>query len=365
VRTLLAIAWLAGCSTVPATQVIVEVDAEPFFTRQAALRLEVWNEERARTEVSVALAEASFPIRLPLVPRDGDSSRTFEVMATAIDAAGNSLARTRVLGGYVEDELRTIELVLEESCVGVDCEPSQRCVAGACVDACDRTTGRLPAACAASCEVDADCPGGACRAGACALLSSCEELAARGFSETGLYAVDLDASDARAPELVQCDMQTDLGGWTLVARSAGTDANTQFGWSGRTGDVLDPSAPYSLGIAGAPAAFSEILFGDANGNELAERGYVVFVGPEFATAQASSTLWVRDSLRTVLGACEPQGEGFMFSNAGFTAQEGYYFFRDNDMREPWGLTPAGYNSSEPTCDRSGELDGRHGVLFVR
>jgi hypothetical protein len=366
VRTALAIAWLAGCSPVPATQVIVEIDAEPFFERlTTALRLEIWDQERARTEITVSLADTDFPVRLPLAPRGGDATRTFEVMATAGDAAGTVLGRTRVLGGYVEHELRTIALVLEESCAGVECGPSERCVGGACADACDRGPARLPAACAAACDRDGDCPGGACRAGACALLASCEELQEIGFAETEAYAIDLDGAGARAPELVQCDMTTDLGGWMLVARSAGSEANADFGWGGRTGDLLDASAAYSLGIATTPATFSEILFGDANGSELAERGYVVFVGPDFVTAQAAGTIAVRDGLRTVLGACEPQGEGFMFSNAGYTADDGYYFFRDNEMREPWGLTPAGYNSSDPTCDRSGELDGRHGVLFVR
>jgi hypothetical protein len=365
VRTAIAIAWLGGCASVPATQVIVSVDAEPFFVRQTAtLRLEVWNDERVRTEIAVDLGSSDFPVRLPLVPLDGQPSRTFEVVATAIDGSGEALGRVRALGGYVEDEVRTIELVLEEACVTVRCGPAQTCSAGGCRDACARSAARLPAICGAGCGSDVECPGGRCDSGACAIVASCEELEARGLRESGLYAIDLDGAGARAPELAYCEMSADGGGWTLVARSAGIETVAEFGWSGGTGDVLDEASPYSLDATGID--FSEVLFGEhAGGHRLGDRAYVAFVGPGFVGAHADDAISIRDGLRTVAGECEPRAEGFMFSLAGFTSAAGYYFFRDNDMREEWGLTARGFKSSDPSCDRSGELDGRHGLLFVR
>src|SRR5690606_29929671 len=79
----------------------------------------------------------------------------------------------------------------------------------------------------------------------------------------GLYEIDPDGPGAAAPIRVFCDLTIDRGGWTLVGRSAeGTTRRSSFGWTSATGSVTDEEEPYSLDVARAKLAFTEVLVAD-------------------------------------------------------------------------------------------------------
>lgn len=68
------------------------------------------------------------------------------------------------------------------------------------------------------CQANTDCITGDCRAGVCRAVTSCQDAQdlLPGVQASGLYRL---GTGAEARE-VWCDMETDLGGWTLVASSA-------------------------------------------------------------------------------------------------------------------------------------------------
>ncbi|MFW6087611.1 MAG: hypothetical protein ACODAG_10440, partial [Myxococcota bacterium] len=153
----LALAWLgstaAGCSDDDPAQVMVFVQAEP-GVREQAEQLEVRIlggpavGDRSLRETLVytdaALDEGlplSWPVRIALVPEDGDTTRTYEVVATA-ENAGGLVARTRVISGYLSGEVLALHVWLRDDCIGVQCADDETCRAGTCepagkVDPCE------------------------------------------------------------------------------------------------------------------------------------------------------------------------------------------------------------------------------------
>ncbi len=137
-------ALLCGCSTDPATQCLVRVDAEPTVRAAArSLRVTIYGGER-REQLAIA-AEHILPSPdgwdslFVLAPLNGDANRVFQVTLEALDDAngtGELVARTGILSGYIAGETRAYELILYDACAGVDCtEPNQVCRAdGECVD---------------------------------------------------------------------------------------------------------------------------------------------------------------------------------------------------------------------------------------
>ncbi len=128
---------------------------------------------------------------------------------------------------------------LDEGCaIDADCE-SGACLGDVCVpepcengalDAgetdvdcggarCDACPGGL------ACSEDGDCESGRCEADACRVLTACDDLWTAGVPrETGVYRL------GEAPyQRVTCDLDTDGGGWTLVAASRGVPLLDQAG----------------------------------------------------------------------------------------------------------------------------------------
>ncbi len=78
-----------------------------------------------------------------------------------------------------------------------------------------------------ACTLPTHCASRQCTAGSCTSLASCKAiLAADATALSGIYEIDPDGAGALTPFLVQCDMASQGGGWTLVAVRAKDTATT-------------------------------------------------------------------------------------------------------------------------------------------
>jgi hypothetical protein len=126
--------------------VVLEIDAESTVrARLAKLTIDVRGgaADDAYTdyhgESHSELQAPTFPIRVALVPRGGDSTRRYQVTASAHAADGSLLAEARVISGYVPDAIRYARLVLQDACIGVAAcgaaaELPLTCSRGVCAD---------------------------------------------------------------------------------------------------------------------------------------------------------------------------------------------------------------------------------------
>ncbi|MEM9195384.1 MAG: lamin tail domain-containing protein [Myxococcota bacterium] len=125
-----------GCNDDETTQVVVVVDADPGIRRDLrTLSIEVFGSAAGGPEEPPFLRELTtvgWPVQVPLAPRDEDASRTFRIVATALDGSG-PIARATLRSGYVEGASRGYYLLLEDSCRGQLCD-GQTCRRGSCID---------------------------------------------------------------------------------------------------------------------------------------------------------------------------------------------------------------------------------------
>lgn len=138
---------LSGCSTetVPRTQVMVVIDAEPAVRAMAVdVDIEVLSgsgpisgwEPRGKRSLTDGDDAVAWPLEAALVPRKGGTDRVFVVIATAYDAAGDPLAQVRAISGYVKGKTLALPMLFEDLCLGkLSCEDTKTCRAGNCVDA--------------------------------------------------------------------------------------------------------------------------------------------------------------------------------------------------------------------------------------
>jgi hypothetical protein len=198
---------------------------------------------------------------------------------------------------------------------------------------------------------------------------------------TGFYWVNMGAGSER----VFCDMTTDGGGWTLVARSGGavgtitascnggkTGVNTPFGWTIARGTASDTTSPYSMGVFNRNLAFTEVLIGSASGTSNSWGPYVY--------AQSLPA-----AFRAALATTEAKGPTTpafsMAAYTGHTTDTTQYFFRDvpdgaRADAPSFGLHADGWQTCYghgATSDSSqaypasygGNLNYTHGMLMVR
>ena len=185
VATLTAAAAL-GCEPTPATEVMVELHAEPgVIARATTLGVRVLGgEQQVVLERDKTVSPTTDPLaRIPLVPRGDDPTRRYTLTAELRDVAGSVLARLEARAGYRDSEFRVLELWFEDACSGkLDCEPGRTCHAGRCLGSCFEpreasASGRsLPTCgecqrcdgeCSAADAIPCGCPGEMCAAGAC------------------------------------------------------------------------------------------------------------------------------------------------------------------------------------------------------
>jgi hypothetical protein len=143
------LAFAASCKfereVIPATQLVVDIDAEPSVRARldsvqvfvAGARHRDNLEERTRVfDASIQPGSApespQFPVRVVLTPEAGDARRVFELTATALDLSGAQVAQARVITGYVSHQIRWVRLVLEDDCIGVTCDDLETCEVGGC-----------------------------------------------------------------------------------------------------------------------------------------------------------------------------------------------------------------------------------------
>ena len=138
------VALLCACSSTPTqTVVIFSADASS-ATRATQLKIEVSASDGSTLRCAegescnfeIDLATNSFPIRMPLIPKDNDASRRFTVTGTLSDDVG-AFSTVRVQSGYTADSKREIVLNFESSCEDVTCDAPNTCSSGTCKAACD------------------------------------------------------------------------------------------------------------------------------------------------------------------------------------------------------------------------------------
>lgn len=132
-----AVAAAIGCGqdASTATQVIVSIEAERDIRRSTA-QVRIAVEDTDGAIVLDEQVEPSFPIKLVLAPRGDDATRTYAVLAEALDDDDKAIARVRFSSGYVEDQKRFIRLVFEDECAQMlSCGTDQTCHSGECASA--------------------------------------------------------------------------------------------------------------------------------------------------------------------------------------------------------------------------------------
>lgn len=194
-----ALSAFVGCSS-RRPQVIIDISSDTATDSIASwLRIQVWDTEgnEARTEL---LRAETFPVRVPLVARDDDPQRSFDLdvqLFTTLDAPDADsvpVAEVSAQANYVEDEVVYIVLRFSQACLeGQLCADGQTCYRGECRGACFAPTlddeleeteplcGRCDVCRGAQCvirddEADCGCPGDRCRDGVCVGAASITSL---------------------------------------------------------------------------------------------------------------------------------------------------------------------------------------------
>ncbi len=138
---LMLLTALVACAPRPRTQVTVRIEADDVIGPQIDhVQVRVLG---GRTGADLLLASEETPafdfadgLQVAVVPLGGDTSRFFEVEATAMRGA-ESLAVVRIISRFQPRELVTRVLRFEACCIGRMCGSSETCRACACQPATD------------------------------------------------------------------------------------------------------------------------------------------------------------------------------------------------------------------------------------
>jgi|GEM_PF-4303049 len=157
----LALSCAACADEIPATQVIVIVEAEPGVQRQAeflsvlvsgydrqvdfdggSTRTAIFDTSQSPYRMRALSGETWGEYTIALAPLEGDATRVYEVEVRALrsgvvdtDMPEAPIAVARVRSGYTPRKTLILRVTLYDACIGVMCEPNDMCArSGACVE---------------------------------------------------------------------------------------------------------------------------------------------------------------------------------------------------------------------------------------
>lgn len=90
----------------------------------------------AEQTIGTSVSPVPFPLRVGIVPQNGDASRRYLVEVTALDENDLPRARVRAISTFVHGRILELRLMLEDGCLDVlSCTDAATCHAGSCAAA--------------------------------------------------------------------------------------------------------------------------------------------------------------------------------------------------------------------------------------
>lgn len=137
-----------ACRTVPATQIVVHIDADAEVRERATdlrIRVLVEGSSSASYDERRAMGEFTWPATLPVEPPAERAGARFDVIATATLTDG-STASTSARARFIVGGRGHVWLRIAAACAGRDCgsDPTVSCWNGACVGSCVESTDGPP-----------------------------------------------------------------------------------------------------------------------------------------------------------------------------------------------------------------------------
>ncbi len=216
-----------------------------------------------------------------------------------------------------------------------------------------------------TCDPDL-CMGERCTNDACDYYPSCAAMhTADTTRTTGVH----HFRGSNGPFDAWCDMDTDQGGWTLVARSVWLQSSNNFGWfNSSSTDPTDRNTPYSLDAPAEGVTFTKALVGEVddnapNPNTWGGNVNRVALPSGFPGNFISSSGGAAVTIIATTSSCFAS-QVTMLTNVGYTGHASQFYFRDNPSDGAFGLFPDGFSLNYGDC-RSATMDGNQGMVMVR
>jgi hypothetical protein len=134
------------------TQLVLEIDAEASVrtgTRRVEVHVSSWprgqsiDAAQPLTESEFTPQEADWPLQMMVSPGEGELTHLVLFDAIARDEHNVVQVEARLITVFSPNEMRHVQLFLNENCRGVRCEPTKTCSDGTCMDA-QNLTSSLP-----------------------------------------------------------------------------------------------------------------------------------------------------------------------------------------------------------------------------